>query len=123
MNILLNDRDLFDRTLLFTEHLGAEVARARIKWPGNADKLAAMSEEAGEVARAMLRHKHEGGSAAEVWREAVQLAAMALRVATEGTAEMPYRPGEALAQFAIETREKAVGEVSTTSGATDDAAA
>jgi hypothetical protein len=66
-----------------------------------------MSEEAGGLARAMLQHKHENGLAELVWHEAVQVAAMALRVATEGSAEMPYNPAEALRRLGIKLSEEA----------------
>ena len=69
--------------------------RARARWPGNRHKLAALVEEVGELAQALLKRDHEGGSDAAVWSEAVQVAAMAARVATEGTAEHGYDPGAA----------------------------
>jgi hypothetical protein len=101
MQISPPDYGIKELTVLFLEHVATEVVAARHKWPGNMDKLAAMSEEAGELARSMLQHKHEEGTAEAIWREAVQVAAMALRVATEGSAEMPYRPAEALRQLGV----------------------
>lgn len=68
-----------------------EIEGSRAKWPGNEDKLAAFAEEAGELHRAMLRHKHEQGGPADVFNEAVQAAASAVRLAIEGDAGFPYR--------------------------------
>jgi NTP pyrophosphatase (non-canonical NTP hydrolase) len=71
----LNDRD----ERLFLSAVSAEVRAAREQFPAPDGLLAALSEEAGEVARAVLSQ-----TKAEVWAEAVQLAAMALRLASEG---------------------------------------
>lgn len=107
------NHDIGQMTVLFLQHVVAEVAAARHEWPGNEDQLAAMSEEAGELVRAMLHHKHEKGLAELVWHEAVQVAAMALRVATEGSAEMPYRPAVALKRLGIELSEEALTDETT----------
>ena len=77
---------------LFLECVRAELQAARKAWPGNDDMGFVVLEEAGELAKAMLHHKHHGGHAIEVWKEAVQTAAMAMRIATEGDANLPYRP-------------------------------
>ncbi len=62
-----------------------EVNRARAKFPGNKHLLAALMEEVGELANALLEEEYgEGVSSADVYREAVQVAAMAMRIADEG---------------------------------------
>ena len=58
----------------------AEVARARAKFPANRFLLAALLEEAGELAQAMLQKK----SRAEIVKEAIQVACVAIRIAEEG---------------------------------------
>lgn len=62
--------------------LSDEVKRTRAKFPGNRFMLAALTEEVGEVARALLQRK----GSAEVRREAIQVAAVALRIVEEGDA-------------------------------------
>ncbi len=69
----------------FLADVFAEVRRARAKYPQPNPQVAAIAEEAGELAQAML-HVREGKSTHwdDVYVEAVQLAAMALRCASEG---------------------------------------
>ena len=70
-----------------------ELSRAVENFPGNEDMLAALSEEVGELHKAMLEHKHEphkGVTNVDIYREAVQVAVMAIRVAVEGDASFPY---------------------------------
>lgn len=75
-----------------------EVRRARAMWPGNDHKLAALTEEVGELTKALLHHDYEvdkpDATPEAIWREAVQVAAMAVRVATEGDSTFGYRPPE-----------------------------
>lgn len=73
-----------------TKRILAEVLRARELFPGNQYMLAALSEEAGEVARALLDHARGHKTALEVFVECVQVAAMAIRVAVEGDSAFPY---------------------------------
>lgn len=83
-------------TSVFIDQVFAEVERARAKWPGNRVQLAAFTEEVGEAAKALLHHDYEPSPAglcanrAEVWKELVQAAAMAVRVATEGDSSFSY---------------------------------
>lgn len=63
----------------FLAEVAAEVGRARTKFPSPAGSMVALMEEVGELARAMLDEP-----AARVRAEAVQVAAMAMRVAEEG---------------------------------------
>lgn len=81
---------------VFLAKVTSEAERSRVKWPGNADKLAALTEEVGELAKAMLQQKHEGGGNQDVWVEAVQVAATAMRIALEGSGEMSYDPQAAV---------------------------
>ena len=75
--------------------MGAEINRARRKFPANTDMMSALTEEVGELAKALIDHKHGKGNPAEVFAEAVQVAAMAYRVAMEGSAEFPYKYDDA----------------------------
>lgn len=63
----------------FMRHVLEEVRRARAKFPSSECCLAALSEEVGELAKACLEESSE-----RIVEEAVQVACMALRVATEG---------------------------------------
>lgn len=63
--------------------LYAELRRAREKFPGNEHLLGALMEEVGELSTALL----EKQGAQRVFEEAVQVACVALRIATEGDAD------------------------------------
>ena len=78
----------------FMVDLEAEVARARDLFPDNQHMLAALSEEAGEVAKALIDHSRGDTNAHEVYVECVQTAAMAVRVALEGDPSFPYKGPE-----------------------------
>jgi hypothetical protein len=67
---------------LTLDAVGAEVLRARAKFPGNRNMLAALTEEVGELATALLQGKPRD----EIEREAIQVAAMAVRIIEEGDA-------------------------------------
>lgn len=74
--------------------LVCEIRSARQKFPEPEDRVAAMFEEAGELQKALLEQK-EGRPVTQeqIYREAIQAAAMAIRVATEGDANYPlYDP-------------------------------
>ena len=62
-----------------------ELDKARTKFPAPNPTIAALTEEVGELAQAML-HIREGKSSNwwDVFDEAVQVAVMAMRAATEG---------------------------------------
>lgn len=62
--------------------ISKEVVRARTKFPGNRFMLAALTEEVGELAQALLQKK----DAADIRREAIQVAAVAIRIIEEGDA-------------------------------------
>lgn len=70
-----------------------EMDRARAKVPGNRFMLAALTEEVGELARALLQSR----SREEVQAEAIQVACVALRIVEEGDATFSdVTPEEAL---------------------------
>lgn len=60
-----------------------EVERARSKFPGNHKLLAALMEEVGELAQAMLQKKDPH----DIAKEAIQVAAVAIRILEEGDAD------------------------------------
>jgi NTP pyrophosphatase (non-canonical NTP hydrolase) len=65
------------------EALAAEIVLARAKFPGNRHLLAALTEEVGELAKALLQGRPE-----DEWeREALQVACVAIRILEEGDAE------------------------------------
>ena len=68
----------------FFHDVQQELIRARMKFPSPHFSMTALTEEVGELARALLKAKAGKGTALQVWQEAVQVAAMALRVAVEG---------------------------------------
>lgn len=74
----------------FIAAVAAELVRARQKFPAPNNNLAALTEEVGDLAKAMLEMAYAKTDdwrlkwAMEVDKEAVQVAAMALRCATEG---------------------------------------
>ncbi len=65
-------------------HIAAEVERAEHKhphWPDDIIHAAAIvGEESGELIRAALQLKYEGGSVEEVRKEAIQTAATCVRL-------------------------------------------
>ncbi len=63
--------------------ISEEVARARSRFPNREKLLAALVEEVGEVARAML--ECEGGG--RVYAEASQVACLAIRIMEEGDSD------------------------------------
>lgn len=63
---------------IFTR-IQAELARARKKFPNPQASMTALTEEVGELAKALLDEPWD-----RVIEEAVQVAVMAIRVATEG---------------------------------------
>lgn len=58
----------------------AEVIRARLKFPRNRYLLAALTEEVGELAQAILQGKDRDA----IEREAIQVACVAIRLCEEG---------------------------------------
>ena len=76
-----------------------EAMGAANKFPSNRHMHAALVEEVGELAQALLEHSRGSGvSTGDVYAEAMQVAAMALRIAVEGSEEFAYVYDEANAR-------------------------
>lgn len=73
-----------------------ELGRARDKFPNPEHMMNALTEEVGELAKALLQINYEpakGKTHEDVYEEAIQVAAMAIRVASEGDTTLPtYHP-------------------------------
>jgi hypothetical protein len=65
---------------LTVDALKAEMVRARIKFPDNRHLLAALVEEVGELAKAILQDQGDD----QIEREGLQVACVALRIVEEG---------------------------------------
>ncbi len=72
---------MIDKTAI--ENLALEMARARGKFPGNRHLLAALMEECGELAKELLQN----GNTVNAYKEALQVACVAMRIATETAPE------------------------------------
>jgi NTP pyrophosphatase (non-canonical NTP hydrolase) len=73
----------------------AELEKARSKFPGTRHCMNALTEEVGELAQALLEqeYKPEQDFNSEVRKEAIQVAAMAIRILEEGDTTFPnYLP-------------------------------
>ena len=96
----LADARVVDEASVFLDDVFGEFLRARQKFPQPNPTVAALTEEVGELARAVLSRPIE-----EVRAEAVQVAAMALRIAVEGDPTLdPFREahgGELIPSAAI----------------------
>ena len=77
---------------LTMQAIEAEVTAARLKFPGNKTQLAALTEEVGELAQALLDLERGETDADHVQKEAIQVAAMAIRVLEEGDSSFPAYP-------------------------------
>lgn len=83
--------------------IDAELANARQKFPRNTLMYLALAEEVGELANAMIEHRltvqNRGGKNCvfrdDVAAEAIQVAAMAIRILTEGDSSIPEYIGDA----------------------------
>lgn len=74
------------------ECVEAELERARSQFPGNKKMLHAFQEEAGELTKAMMDVDQDKAKPHEVFKEAVQSIAMAIRLIQEGDPDFKYRP-------------------------------
>ena len=68
-----------------------EFAGATFKFPGNKNQTVALMEEVGELSSALLDHGYGKGTEQCVYNEAVQVAAMAMRIALQGDVGFPYQ--------------------------------
>ena len=78
------------------EKLRAEMERSRRLHGGNAKMIPALAEEVGEMCNALLEHERGNKTAQDVFDEAIQVAATALRIAEEGDRDFLYRPEEVI---------------------------
>src|SRR5262245_45881418 len=79
-----------------------ELKKARHKFPGIAMNLPAFVEEVGELSKSLMENRRTGGAShddLDVWKEAVQCAVMACRIATEGDSDFTYDPAVAERRF------------------------
>lgn len=82
------------RMARFLVEVEAEVTRARKLFPSNKHLIAAMSEESGELVKAVLDHEQKGAPAEDIWKEGVQAAAMVVRLVLEGDPSVRYQGPE-----------------------------
>ena len=87
---MARNRTIYPTDAETLEKVRLELARSREKFPSNQHQLAALQEEEGELAESLIEHSLGNGGAVDVFEEAVQAAAMAIRVATEGDAAFEY---------------------------------
>lgn len=78
-------------TAVMLNDIVEELERAREKFPENNHKLTAFNEEVGELNKAILQHQYGNVTAEQVYKEAVQTAAMAIRVGVEGDSTFKYK--------------------------------
>jgi hypothetical protein len=74
----------------FLVNVEKEFVKARTKFPSNEFLTAALLEECGELANALLEFEYKHQPAVAVYCEAMQVAALAARIAIEGSAEFSY---------------------------------
>lgn len=67
----------------FIAELRRELDRARAKFPSANYSMIALTEEVGELAQAVLKFRAGKWPATRIFSEAIQVAAMAMRVALE----------------------------------------
>ncbi len=85
-------------TFDFPTDVANELAFARTKFPSNRHMGLAFGEESGELLRALLECTYKKGPHRNVYREAVQAAAMAQRIAEEGDSGLSYSLASARAE-------------------------
>lgn len=76
-----NTGEILEHPFLFA--VSKEVMRARRKFPSSYGSMCALTEEVGELAKALMDEPE-----VNVWAEAIQTACVAMRVATEGDASI-----------------------------------
>ncbi len=88
-------------TFHFPTDVRNELARARAKFPSNKHIGHAFTEEAGEVIKALMEHNYGKGSALDVYKECVQAAVMAQRIAEDADADFSYSRAGAIEEDAF----------------------
>jgi hypothetical protein len=74
--------------------LNKELLFARRKFPSNKHLHCALIEEVGELAQSLMDGDSGKSTPSEIFAEAIQVAAMAIRVAEEGSKEFAYQYSE-----------------------------
>ena len=77
--------------LKFTLDMHAEQKRANDKFPEAKRLLGALMEEVGELAEALLKIDESGESPENVYKEAIQVASTAYRLAVSGEPDYNYK--------------------------------
>lgn len=91
----------------FLADVSDEVNKARAKFPRGRHLLAALMEEVGELANALLEQEYGNGVTSEmVYREAVQVATVAMRIAEEGEDAFPKFSPAPLSDLADDTHKE-----------------
>ncbi len=93
MKIDTTELNWFNATLehrddIFYEAVDEELKRARAKFPNSILSMTALTEEVGELAKALLHYRAGKCEFSCIIEEAVQVAVMAQRVAVEGDASI-----------------------------------
>ncbi len=83
-------KNLSNRDIQFLNNVAQEIIFARKKYPETKHGVAVFLEEAGELAKSLLDYEDDLSPKEEVWLEAVQSSAMAMRIGTEGIDGMKY---------------------------------
>lgn len=73
------------------------------KFPTNKHKLAAATEELGELAQALIDYDRGKRSSLDVFTEAIQVASCAIRIALQGSEEFKYKYAEILHEEFVPT--------------------
>lgn len=100
-----DERSFKQRNGVFLERLLEENRRARKKFPSNEKLQCALSEEVGELAKALFEEPFEN-----VYAEAVQVASVAMRIAVEGDASLGRNPEEERLVAQVESVRESIGE-------------
>lgn len=98
----------YNATLLAAANNAVKEARgSAVRFPSNEHMHAALGEEVGELANALIDHHRGLKTAQDVYNEAMQAAAMALRIALESSQEFDrYEYDPAMAEAFIATGAK-----------------
>lgn len=94
------------RRLLALDCASQEAAGAQTKFPSTKHMHAALVEEVGELANALIEHDRGKLTAGDVFDEAIQVAAMAIRIATEGDESFTYAYDDSFAHTFVPTGSK-----------------
>lgn len=82
---------LTDTEVKFFLAVKKEAEKARTKFPSSRLLGLAFAEESGELIKAVLDFEQKGGTKEQIYKEAVQTCAMALRLLTEGDETLVFK--------------------------------